>query len=94
MLETVFFNALWILGLAIILADFSYADWQATVKGIKLRQLLALPTFQIAFSGGLVLISLALVLLASTWWERLIWLVFAGLFLWQMWQGRKQTDVE
>lgn len=94
MLETVFLNALWILGLAIILTGFSYADWQATVNGVKLRQLLALPAFQIVLSGGLTLISLALALLASTWWERLIWLVFAGLFVLQMWQSRKQTDVK
>ena len=77
------YNIPWILGLAIILAAFSYADWQAHLSGHKLRQRLNAPSFQRPLSLGLLLVSLSLLFLARTWWERLIWAVFAALFIWQ-----------
>ncbi|HEY85940.1 MAG TPA: hypothetical protein G4N96_12610 [Chloroflexi bacterium] len=86
----VFYNALWILGLAIILAAFSYADWRARLGGKKLRQRLNSALFQFPLSIGLLLVSLSLLLLAQVWWERLIWLVFGGLFLFQGWQSRSE----
>ncbi len=84
-----FYNALWILGLSIILAAFSYADWRARLGGEKLRQRLNASSFQLPLSLGLLLVSLSLLLLAHTWWERLIWAIFALLFAWQGWQSRQ-----
>ena len=86
---TICYHALWILGLAIILAAFSYSDWRAARQGLKLRQVLNLPSFQIPLSLGLMFVSLALVFLGKTWWERLIWLAFVGIFAFQLWQMRK-----
>jgi hypothetical protein len=80
----VFYNALWILGLSIILTAFSYADWQARLNGQKLRQRLNAPSFQLPLSLGLLLISLSLLFLARIWWERVIWAIFAALFIWQI----------
>lgn len=83
------YHTLWILGLATILAAFSQSDWRAAQQGLKLRQVLNRPAFQIPLSLGLTLISLALALLAQTGWERFIWLAFVGVFLWQLWQLRR-----
>jgi len=85
----VLYNALWILGLSIVLTAFSYADWQARLDGQKLRRRLNASSFQLPLSLGLLLVSLGLTFLAQTGWERVIWLVFVGLFLFQGWQSRR-----
>jgi len=85
----IFFNLFWIVGLAIIVAAFSYSDWQATGQRLKLRQLLKRPSFQLPLSLGLTLISLSLALLTPVWWERLIWLIFVSIFTAQTWQTRQ-----
>ncbi len=85
----VFYNALWIIGLAIIVTAFSYNDWQAYQSGIKLRSQLKAVAFQLPLSIGLMLVSLGLALLVAAWWERLLWLVFAGLFMFQGWQSHR-----
>lgn len=84
----ILYNTLWIFGLALILAAFSYASWQADQQGQKLRQRLDSISFQFPLSIGLTFVSLGLTFLAQVWWERLIWLVFVGLFLFQSWQSR------
>ena len=83
----VVFNLFWITGLAIIVAAFSHNDWLAMVNKIKLKQQLASASFQVPLSIGLTLVSVGLTLLANTWWERLIWVVFVLLFAWQSWQS-------
>ena len=86
----VFYNSLWILGLAIILAAFSYADWRAHQMGIKLRMQLNASAFQRPLSMGLILVSLSLALLADVWWEQVIWAIFVGLFAFQLWSDFRQ----
>ena len=43
-------NALWILGLSIILAAFSYHQWLAGETASRLRELWSQPSWQIPFS--------------------------------------------
>jgi len=88
----IFFNALWILGLAIILAAFSYSTWRVSQHDLELRCVLNGFAFQILLSLGLMLVSLALALLTEMWWERLIWLVFVGIFAFQIWSTRKRAS--
>lgn len=76
-------HALWIFGLALILCTLSLADWQAQQQPSRLRDLLPTDRFQLWIALGFGLISLSLIVLASVWWERLIWGVFAGIFLFQ-----------
>jgi len=83
------YNALWIVGLAVILAAFSHGDWQAARRGLSVRQVLNAPAFQQLLSLGLLLVSLSLALLATRWWERGLWLVFALLFAGQGWEAVK-----
>ena len=85
----VLYNALWIVGLAVVLAAFSHSDWQAARRGLSLRQVLDSPPFQQLLSLGLLLVSLSLALLATRGWERGLWLVFALLFAGQGWDAVK-----
>lgn len=78
-------NSIWIAGLALVLAAFSYADWQAAQRHVKLRALLNAAGFQLSLSAGLFLVSLSLLLLTSIWWEQLTWFVFGAIFAWQVW---------
>ncbi len=90
----VFFNAIWILGLAVILAAFSINDWLAHTKRIKLRRQLETAAFQTPLTGGLMLVSLSLALLADVWWERALWGVFVVLFAVQWYFDRPRADAE
>lgn len=81
----VLFNLFWLLGLALILAAFSYSSWLAHTRGVRARQLLGSPIFQLPFSIGLSLVSLGLVFLGRGWLERGLWAVLAVLFTWQTW---------
>ncbi|MFQ5576481.1 MAG: hypothetical protein ACE5G8_05770 [Anaerolineae bacterium] len=85
----VLYNTFWIIGLALILAAFSYADWQAARRGLSLRQASGGAVFYRWPALGLMLVSLGLMFLAAVWWERLIWLAFAALFAVQGWQTRR-----
>jgi hypothetical protein len=79
------FNALWIAGCAVILAAFSHAHWLAHLRGLRARQLLSAPAFQLPFSVGLSLVSLGLFLLGRGWLEHGVWAFFAVVFAWQSW---------
>ena len=84
-------NALWILGLSIALAAWSYAWWSAGEQGIRRRVALASPSFQAPFSLGMVLFSGGMAWGSARWWENALWLVLGLLFLWQAivaWQSR------
>jgi hypothetical protein len=81
----VFFNLLWLLGLALILAAFSYTNWLAHARGVRTRQLLGTLTFQRPFSIGMGLISLGLFFLSRGWLEHVLWAAFTLLFAWQSW---------
>jgi hypothetical protein len=77
-------NELWILGLAIILAALSHADWLACTRRTQLRTLLAAPGFQLWLSVGLVLASLGMALLGPRWWERVLWALFCAMNTWRL----------
>ena len=67
-------NALWILGLSIILAAFSYHQWLAGETASRLRELWLQPSWQIPFSAGMLLTSIGLGYgVAERWWEKVIW---------------------
>ena len=79
------FNALWVLGSALILAAFSHANWLAQARNARTRQLLSAPAFQLPFSIGLCLISGSLFLLSRGWLEHALWAVLTIIFTWQAW---------
>lgn len=69
----VFYNALWILGLALMLAVFSMATFRASQAGRRLGDELAAPALQVPLLAGLLLFCLGLLLAGRSWWERLLW---------------------
>ena len=67
-------SSLWILGLSIVLAAFSYHHWLAGEKGRRLREQFREPSWKIPFSSGMMLTCLGFGLGENTrWWERAVW---------------------
>ncbi len=73
-------SAIWILGLALLLATVSVA--YATTQGKSLRAVLGEPAFRLALIVGLVLFALGMTLSVETWWERGGWALVIGLASW------------
>lgn len=84
-------NALWIAGLAIVLAAFSRASFVAAQTRTRLRSQLDHPAFALPFSLGFVLFCLG-VAFSSTrgWWESVLWLGLATAFAVQAWLADRQ----
>lgn len=80
----VFHNALWILGLAIVLAALSTMDWRRRLvePALSFRHALAGPGFQAAVSLGLILFCTGLALGSTVWWQIAAWAVLGAVFAW------------
>ena len=80
----VFHNALWVFGLAIVLAALSYADWRRrlVVQRVSFRQALAEPGFQAAVSLGFTLFCAGLALGSAVWWQIAAWAALGLFFAW------------
>ena len=76
-------NALWIFGLSVAFAAWSYTSWWASTRRVRLRRALDTPRFQLPFSAGLTLFSASLAWGATRWWERGLWILLGLAFLWQ-----------
>lgn len=66
-------NALWLLGLAVLLAVLSWARWKAQSGQVRFRQVLARPLVQLGLDLGLLLFCVGLAATAHAWWERILW---------------------
>ncbi len=77
-------NALWILGLSIVLAGWSYTVWWAGVAQCGLRRALGRAAFQVPFNFGLLLFSAGLAWGAARVWERWAWIALSVAFAWQV----------
>ena len=71
--QSVIFNSFWILGLAILLAAFSYHYWEATQNGRSLRAQLGQPAFLRFFWLAIFLVSIGLIGTSQQLWEMAIW---------------------
>ena len=88
----VFSQALWIIGLAVNLAVFSMANYQAHAEGVRLRQKLGEGGFQLFLSLGMALFCVGLFLTGQTWWEKALWGLLGILFLGQaIWVWRVRS---
>ena len=78
-------NALWIFGLAIILAAFSYHHWLAGETSCRLRDVLSYRSWKIPFSTGMLLTCIGFGYgVADRRWERAIWTALALAFAYQL----------
>ena len=79
------FNALWIAGLALILAAFSYHQWLAGETARRLRDVLSQPSWKLPFSAGMLLTCIGFSYgLAERWWEKTMWTALAAAYGWQL----------
>ncbi len=77
-------NALWIVGCAVALATLSYASWEASVYGEKFRLRLQRPPIQASLNVAGLLFSLGLAATSDALWEKVLWLLLAAGFIYQL----------
>ena len=78
---SLFANSLWILGLAVALATFSYASWQASILNQRTRLQLMSPGSLTAFSAAGLLFCAGLAATSDRILEVIIWSILGILFL-------------
>ncbi len=77
-------NALWIIGLSIVLAAWSHLRWWARRHGVRVRHAFDWPRFQVPFNAGLILFCSSLAWSSVHWWERGMWVFLGIASVWQM----------
>lgn len=82
--SSLIFNSFWILGLAILLASFSYTHWLAMAERQPLATLLKQRPFQLSFWLSFTLIGLGLIGTSTPIWEIGIWILFTLLSLFNL----------
>ncbi|MBK8986050.1 MAG: hypothetical protein IPM39_08210 [Chloroflexi bacterium] len=81
---SVFINSFWIVGLALLLAAFSYHYWLAGDSQRPLRTQLDAPSFLKPFWLGMALVGIGLAGTSQPLWETGIWTFFALLSLYNL----------
>ncbi|MGB3713294.1 MAG: hypothetical protein WA996_02580 [Candidatus Promineifilaceae bacterium] len=82
-------NMLWIFGLALLLAAWSYSYYEAYLAKIPVLQRLRTPRYDVVITLGLILICAGLAASDSRWWARLIWII-VGIFIFVSWVIRRR----
>jgi hypothetical protein len=85
---SVLVNTLWILGLALLLADLSFFSWLARQEGSSLRRQFNRAQFLKFFWLGLLLFALGLAGTSDRLWEVALWFLLALLCLVRLWPFR------
>ena len=67
------FGALWIFGLALLLAALSMADYRRVQSGKKWREVWAGRSFQVLSNAGLMCFCFGLIGIVRTDWEGVMW---------------------
>lgn len=73
-------SAIWILGLAVLVATVSVA--YALAQDRSIRSVLGQTPFRLALTVGGMLFAVGMALSVDAWWERAGWIVMIGLLLW------------
>lgn len=76
-------NALWILGLSIVLAAWSYVWWDAGQRRVRWRHAFNWPLLHVPVSLGFLIFVISLCWSGRTIWERVAWAILALAFAWQ-----------
>ena len=75
------FASLWIMGLAVILAVLSFADYHSKTKGDRFRDELRKPIYLVWINVGLSLFCLGMLGSSDTLWQSLLWGFLAVVFV-------------
>ncbi len=88
-----FFNALWVLGLAVLLAVWSYAAYEASRRKCKVHRIVDELGYALALRAGMVLFLAGMATTEDRGWARGLWIVIGlGVIaesVWQIVQHRK-----
>ena len=68
-------NGLWILGLSILLAAWSYARYTAYEAHVKTRDKLNEPNYALVVDVGLLLFVSGMAATETRWWARILWIL-------------------
>jgi hypothetical protein len=74
-IQSVILNGLWILGLSVILATWSYARYTAYRGGLKTRAKLNELRYVLALDAGLLLFIAGMAATEDRWWALLLWIL-------------------
>lgn len=87
-------HAVWVLGLGIVLAVWSYTDWQAHRLQVYRRVLLTTPLVLGPLCAGLAWFCLGMALVSGLTWQVVAWsivgLLLAGQSLWY-WRAHRRS---
>ncbi len=75
--RSVLANALWILGLALLLTALSWAYWVAQEEHIRFREAVRRSAFRRAAGAGLAFFCIGLAATADHRWEQILWALLA-----------------
>lgn len=73
---SIIINSFWIIGLAILLAAFSYHYWLAHEENRRLRDQLNQPAFQQFYWLSFVCVGIGLAGTSQKTWEMIVWIIF------------------
>ncbi len=82
-------HALWILGLALLLATLSGSYWMAQVERLRWGEALSRPGVRRALGTGLALFCAGLAATGDRLWSRVLWGALALLWMVQGWWPTK-----
>jgi len=91
-------NAPWIIAMSLALAAFGYASWQASVQKEKFRVMVGQPGIQMTLNLAGILFSAGLAGSTAVLWQRLLWIVLAAGFAFQLgvdlwrWRGKHKKE--
>ncbi len=89
----VFSNTLWVVGLAVLLAAWSMAYYEAQHDDRKVREAFSQTSYSWALTVGLMLFCAGLAATEDRWWARVLWtLLGVGFLADQLWRGREQPE--
>jgi len=76
-LERVIAGGLWIAGLSLALAAWSWAAWRRRMERTAWREALERVGTRRALGAGFVLFCAGMALSSRAWWERIVWIGLA-----------------
>ncbi len=85
--SSVFFNGLWLVGSAVLLAGLSWHYWQAGEHKRPFRQQFQQPSFAQTGWIGLSLVTMGLAGTSSTTWETVLWVIGTAVCLLKTYQS-------
>ena len=82
-------GATWVLGLAVLLATLSVADWSCWRVGCRLRDQLNRTAYRVVFDSGMILVCVGLLAGGRPLLEQVLWGLMAAWFVGDAVQARR-----